>query len=222
MKLSNVIDDKIRESLLSENERALRSLVNGRDFATIIPMHTSNMRIIIDDDSMQDDIRRVIVPKLAIYVDNRGVKDGLIDRDHVGYKIAYNKAAFPIAHVFDESGWLCLGNIFVPNRIPVHSPQQPLETLMLHNDRNKSHGHPQLSTDKSTRTTILQLLKTEFGENTEFPFDVMQKDWVGHDTLWRIGNYLLENRDKDRAYQLMEPIFKIIFAKNEQPSNQRK
>lgn len=215
MKLSNVIDDKIRESLLSENERALRSLVNGRDFATIIPMHTSNMRIIVDDNSMQDDIRRVIVPKLAIYVDNRGVKDGLIDRDHVGYKIAYNKAAFPIAHVFDESGWLCLGNIFVPNRIPVHSPQQPLETLMLHNDRNKSHGHPQLSTDKSTRTTILQLLKTEFGENTEFPFDVMQKDWVGHDTLWRIGNYLLENRDKDRAYQLMEPIFKIIFAKNE-------
>ena len=169
------------------------------------------MRIIVSEKPKNTAIRRVIIPATAIYIDKTGMQNGLISRDHVGYKVAYNKSAFPLAHVFDDTGWLCLGNIFVPSQIPVHSPQQPLETLFLHNDRNLNHGHPHIDLSNKNRKDIEKILWAVYDKRATFPFNIYDQNWVAHDTLWRIGNYLLETQTKQDAYEIMESIFKIVF-----------
>lgn len=82
----------------------------------------------------------------------------------------------------------------------------PLETIFLHNDRNKSHGNPAINFDNSQKKLIDTWLKTE-----KLPYDV-DHDWVSKDTLWKIGRDLLEKyKEKEEAFYIAETLFKLVF-----------
>lgn len=216
MKLNNVIDPAIRRTLESENEKALRKIMHHRDLSTIIPMHTANMSIYSFNTDEQ--IQKTIIPELAIYIDKNGIRDKQISRSSITYRIAYNNAPIPLSHVYNDSGSLCLGNIFVPALIPLHSPQLPLETLFLHNDRNMNHGNPKLPISYDLERKIKKTLDEMMQEYNGKPFPLEFEDsinWVKYDILWQIGAEMLKAFPKDKAFENMDIIFKMIFPPTE-------
>lgn len=224
MKVTTKIDPNILRTMESENKKALRQILHNRDLSTIIPIHTANMSIYKpeNDDRNLPKIRPTIIPPLAIYIDTKGIKNGKLSRASITYRIAYNNNPIPLSHVYNNSGSLCLGSIFVPAFVPVHSPQLPLETLFLHNDRNVNHGQPKL------KLTQKQLLEIKLVLNSmmipdknyiknKFPIDVTQSDWIATDMLWQIGAEMLELFPKHKALYNMNIIFQLVF-----PSEKKK
>ena len=219
MKISTELDKNIQNALASEHLRALNKVIKNKDFATVIPMHTAKMKITnptIGETSIKD----VIIPELAIYTDKSSItEDKKINRGVIDYRIANNGEPFPLAHVYRSSGHLCLGNIFVPNLISIYNPQQPLETLFLHNDRNENHGRPVIKVSVAMRKAIFQLLQSEIPSFTneknenKLPFDIETPNWVQFDTLWNISAWLLERTSKQSAFTIMEEIFLILYPK---------
>ena len=208
MKISDTLEQRLKNTLESENERALRRMMRDKQ-SILIPMHTANMRMLdTDEHGSETSIRRTVIPEVLITINPTAVKDGMISRHGLHYTIAQNKQAFPIAHVYSGGGSLCLGGIFVPAFIPKYSPQQPLETLFLHNDRHVSHGNPQLPVSDEQRQAIVEIVYTL---NKVFPIDVHHNDWVKKDTLWRIGEYMLNHYPKEQAFKIMNDIFIILF-----------
>lgn len=208
MKISDTLEQRLKNTLETENERALRRMMRDKQ-SILIPMHTANMRMLdTDEHGSETSIRRTIIPEVLITVNPTAVKDGMISRHGLHYTIAQNKQAFPIAHVYSGGGSLCLGGIFVPAFIPKYSPQQPLETLFLHNDRHVSHGNPQLPVSDEQRQAIVEIVYTL---NKVFPIDVHHNEWVKKDTLWRIGEYMLNHYPKEQAFKIMNDIFIILF-----------
>ena len=208
MKISDTLEQRLKNTLESENERALRRMMRDKQ-SILIPMHTANMRMLdTDEHGSETSIRRTVIPEVLITINPTAVQDGMISRHGLYYTLAQNKQAFPIAHVYSGGGSLCLGGIFVPAFIPKYSPQQPLETLFLHNDRHVSHGNPQLPVSDEQRQAIVEIVYTL---NKVFPIDVHHNDWVKKDTLWRIGEYMLNHYTKEQAFKIMNDIFIILF-----------
>lgn len=208
MKISDTLEQRLKNTLESENERALRRMMRDKQ-SILIPMHTANMRMLdTDERGSETSIRRTVIPEVLITINPTAVQDGMISRHGLYYTLAQNKQAFPIAHVYSGGGSLCLGGIFVPAFIPKYSPQQPLETLFLHNDRHVSHGNPQLPVSDEQRQAIVEIVYTL---NKVFPIDVHHNEWVKKDTLWRIGEYMLNHYPKEQAFKIMNDIFIILF-----------
>lgn len=208
MKISDTLEQRLKNTLESENERALRRMMRDKQ-SILIPMHTANMRMLdTDEHGSETSIRRTVIPEVLITINPTAVKDGMISRHGLYYTLAQNKQAFPIAHVYSGGGSLCLGGIFVPAFIPKYSPQQPLETLLLHNDRHVSHGNPQLPVSEEQRRAIIEIV---YSLNKVFPIDVHHDEWVKKDTLWRIGEYMLNHYTKEQAFKIMNDIFIILF-----------
>lgn len=208
MKISDTLEQRLKNTLESENERALRRMMRDKQ-SILIPMHTANMRMLDSDEhGSETSIRRTVIPEVLITINPTAVQDGMISRHGLYYTLAQNKQAFPIAHVYSGGGSLCLGGIFVPAFIPKYSPQQPLETLFLHNDRHVSHGNPQLPVSDKQRQAIVEIVYTL---NKVFPIDVHHDEWVKKDTLWRIGEYMLNHYTKEQAFKIMNDIFIILF-----------
>lgn len=220
MKLTNIIDPAIKRTMESENEKALRKMMHNRELSTIIPMHTANMNIYADGNEPQ--IRPTIIPELAIYIDKSRIKNGQLSRNSITYRIAYNNAPIPLSHVYNDSGSLCLGNIFVPAFVPLHSPQLPLETLFLHNDRNMAHGNPKLPISRELEhriKTTLDRMTLEYNGRS-FPLEFKESvNWVKYDILWQIGAEMLKLFPKEKAFENMNVIFKMIFPPTEAYKN---
>lgn len=208
MKISDTLEQRLKNTLESENERALRRMMRDKQ-SILIPMHTANMRMLdTDEPGSETSIRRTVIPEVLITINPTAVQDDMISRHGLYYTLAQNKQAFPIAHVYSGGGSLCLGGIFVPAFIPKYSPQQPLETLFLHNDRHVSHGNPQLPVSDEQRRAIIEIV---YSLNKVFPIDVHHDEWVKKDTLWRIGEYMLNHYTKEQAFKIMNDIFIILF-----------
>lgn len=208
MKISDTLEQRLKNTLVSENERALRRMMRDKQ-SILIPIHTANMRMIdTDERNSGTSIRRTVIPEVLISINPAAIRDGMISRQGMHYTLAQNKQAFPIAHVYSGGGSLCLGNIFVPAFVPTYSPQQPLETLFLHNDRNVNHGNPQLPVSEEQRQAIVEIV---YSLDKVFPIDVHHNAWVKRDTLWRIGEYMLNHYPKEQAFKIMNDIFIILF-----------
>ena len=202
MKRINKLPNEIKNKILTEHQKALSKMLDEK-VAVVLPIHTANMNII---ENGVETIRKTIIPPLAVYVGDF-VVGGKVKSREIKYNILYNKKPLPIAHIYRASGHLCLGSIFVPQFIPAHSPQQPLETLLLHNDRNTSHGNPQLPISEEQRNDLEEIRKTYLPDH-KIDFEA---NWVLNDTLWLMGSYLLETHDKETAFKIMDDVFKIVF-----------
>lgn len=212
MKISDTLEPKLKHALETENERALRRMRRDRHNITI-PMHTVNMRMLQSEDvKAGDSIRHTIIPDIIISIDPQTIRPEGITKYGINYILAQNKQAFPLAHVYRGGGSLCLGGIFVPSFVPKHSPQQPLETLFLHNDRHVAHGRPEILVPVEKRQQIIEIV---YKLNQQFPIDVHHNDWVRRDTLWRIGEYMLDNYSREQAFNIMKDIFNILFEPND-------
>lgn len=215
MKIDNDIRSKIALHIETEHQKALKDIMHNRQEAFYIPIHTAKMKM-KQYGTGDDVIVPTIIPPMHIYYDPSLIstsKDGTayINKGGIGYRIAYGGEPIPLAHVYNSSGYLCLGNIFVPSQIPLHCPMQPLETLFLHNDRVLSHGNPKLPLTPKQKREVHDILTTEF-PRTHLPFNVQTSNWLRTDMLWVIGAYLLDNLSVVDAYKIMDAIFKIVFS----------
>lgn len=220
MKISKAIDKAVMNALESEHEKALNQLLyHNKEFSNILPMHTANMNIMINESTGECAIRPVIIPEIAIYIDAMGIRDDAdkrykgISRDKIEYHIVSNNASFPLSHVYSHSGYLCLGNIFVPPYVPLHSPQQPLETLFLHNDRNYHHGGPELMVTQSMVSDIKMILLYSLPKSSykKIPIELIPGNWVINDKIWHLSAWILTSLPKDMAFNLMQKIYNIVF-----------
>lgn len=209
------LPEEVKQSIQSEAERAFELLVDSSSIqSVVIPIHTSNMRVLEDKE---DKIEKVIVPSMRVIIPDEAIYDSHLLTRSLKYVLddpfkQARRVSLPISHVF-RSGSLCLGTIFVPQLIPSYSPMQPIETLLLANDRNMSHGNPRLAPLKQNRIAILDLIGPYvYDEQTQM--DVMRTgNWATNDLLWRITNRLLENADdKDQAFSLANRLFALAFA----------
>ena len=216
MRLTHELSKEVLESFIyqSEHEKALNQMINGRALSSVLPIHTAPMRM-LDKESASytgDKIRQTVIPAMNIYISKRNAKNGTISRNDIEYRITHGNVPFPLAHVYGSSGHLCLGSIFVPNTIPEHSPQQPLETLFLHNDRHVGHGNPRIPMTSAQYKEINNLL-SDYGLKHHKIKD--GTNLVTNDTLWVMGANLIDECGKTRAMSIMAQVFKLVFNKQE-------
>lgn len=211
MKLETELNSGFKSALKSISQKALDDVIESKQYAARLPIHTSNMQVETEQDS---EIIPVIIPPINIYIDPAGYMDDKIAQRYIAYRVAYNNKSFPISHVFSDSGYLCLGTIFVPELIDYHSPQQPLETLFLANDRNYDHGHPNIPMTKYRMRKVQKLLNVKFIKLPDKLIKLMSQNynWAKHDILWRITNEILKQEtDKRVAFTISDELFRIIF-----------
>ena len=123
------------------------------------PIRVVKMRILMNDYS-NDEFRMVAIPPVDVYTTNKAfLKQGFLRKDALSYFVADTRKVFPYGHIYAESGYICLGTIFVPSAIPERSAAMPLETLFLHNDRNLSHGNSHLYIDQTEADDIKKIIK---------------------------------------------------------------
>lgn len=210
MKKTKEATPELLEAIKSVHERALSAMLHDKSIAQIIPIHTAMMKVLLPDGNT--DTIQTIIPEMAIYVKTKS--QTTVARDAIEYRITYNNVPFPLAHVYGSSGYLCLGSVYVPPVVPIHSPQLPLETLFLYNDRVLSHGNPSIPLTNTQKQEISAYMKQVFPKFSNFDVDLTVANWVANDTLWRLGNYVLTNTETvDDAYNIMENVFKLIFTK---------
>ena len=181
------------------HQKALADLSTRSKATYTVGIHTARMKI-------RGEIKRTIIPPMSIYI-SKITECGVVSSD-IDYRITYNGQTFPLGHVYGNSGYLCLGNIPVPKFVSEYDLMSPLETLFLYNDRNQNHGEPKLNIDSDKHLKILNWC-VRHGVNI-----ISEKhDYIAHDTVWDIGHQLLEQYTTEKAYELADELFKIIFTK---------
>ena len=200
------IPENIKDQFKTAHQKALMAVLRGKKDSIIIPAHVVKMRIKMGDTEQVTD---TIIPDIAVYIsDDAG---DIIYRDNIVYRVALNNTPFPMAHVYSSSGYLCLGSIFVPSQLPREAIMTPLETLFLHNDRIM-HGNPQLPVTKEQRQELEEAVLYYF---PQCPTD-FNENFLREDTVWKLGNYVLENAEnREIAVEIMQHFFRIIFTRED-------
>lgn len=212
MKIETEIPIVVRKRIMTEHERVMARIAKMKKNSAIVPIRTCRMNILQPDGS--EKLQKTIVPATIISTSELMAYDGKLPIGSLTYKIANNGQSFPLGHIFNSSGALCLGTIFVPSMIDEHSLQQPLETLFLYNDRNLEHGSPVLTITANKLDKIREYFKDNLGEM--LPSWVPRtgnigQEWLRNDTLWAIGAYVYEKYELHDAYKHMGELFNIIF-----------
>lgn len=181
------------------------------DLYCTLPIRLSKMRIQRGDRS---DLEETFVPATMIYIKPKGFLDeNYIDRDALTYAIANTRKPFPYGHVYAGSGHICLGNIFVPSKVPRYSPQQPLETLFLHNDRNVHHGESSLTIGAEALEKIDDILKRNGVGLEKETREAVKKgiNLVATDGLWLLGADVYRKMSFQEGKRIMTKIYEILF-----------
>lgn len=162
----------------------------------------------------RSDLEETFVPATTIYIKPKGFLDeNHINRDALTYAITNTRKPFPYGHVYAGSGHICLGNIFVPSKVPRYSPQQPLETLFLHNDRNVHHGGSNLTIGAEALGKIDDILKRNGIELEKETREAVKKgvNLVATDGLWLLGADVYRKRSFSEGKRIMTKIYEILF-----------
>lgn len=186
-------------------------LLEKYDQYCTLPIRLSKMRIQRGDHS---DLEETFVPATTIYIKPKGFLDeNHIDRDALTYAITNTRKPFPYGHVYAGSGHVCLGNIFVPSKVPRYSPQQPLETLFLHNDRNVSHGGASLMIGTEALEEIDDILKRNGIQLEKETREAVKKgiNLVATDGLWLLGADVYRKALFSEGKRIMTKIYGILF-----------
>lgn len=203
--------EQIKKTNLSRAALALQEMNNEK--LVTLPVRPVKMAI-LHLEMKKPVMDMTIIPATDIYVKKHSsFDDQYLDRNGLVYYVANTAYAFPLAHVFKDSGHICLGNIFVPSKVPIYSPQQPLETLFLHNDRNLSHGRASLVLSEKKISQIRLILRINgiqlsLETDTEFQAGC---ELLNYDTIWKLSSEVLKQKDIIPGVSLMTQIFKTIW-----------
>jgi hypothetical protein len=172
------------------------------------------MRILRPNQDLSS-IETVVAPPVHVYIAKDKVIDNtLLTTASIRYVLPYTGEPFPYGHIFKSSGYVCLGCIFVPSVVSIYNPQQPLETLFLHNDRNTGHGGAsitlteQIINDVRTYSPIM-IFGLPAMSNTHL---LVQQNILRNDALWILSADIVRQiPDILVATDIMEHIFRIVF-----------
>lgn len=199
------------DAIKDEHQRALDEIFSNTHSTYHMPMHIVAMRIMQPDKHVT--IERVIIPAVVIHLTGDAfIAKDTLDVNCIKYTLQGTHRPFPFGHIYQDSGHVCLGDIFVPSAISCHTPQQPLETLFLYNDRNVRHGDSRIIVSAAQIGQIKEMLRKE---DIQLPdnFDtVLQPEYnlVQNDAVWSLSAFVLQNAPT-KAFAIMQQIFDIIF-----------
>lgn len=217
MKRLDYVPQEVLDMIKTEHEKALDELFQDHRIYRL-PMRIANMRVLRDVGD-NDKIEPVILPPTLVSVPKKNfLPDGMMYSNDIRYIIENTTYPFPLAHIYKDSGYVCLGNIFVPSKISRFNPSQPLETLLLHNDRNLLHGGAYLSISKTAVQNIYGILtnaKIPITSNIKAHLNEYE-NLIQHDTLWVLSADVLAHATNIiEAYWLMTTIYTYIFPRQE-------
>lgn len=213
MKRLKAVPDEIVDLIKKEQESSLQKILKGYMRYCTLPIRPTLMRVRRDmEDTTQ--LEQVIIPSTEIHIR----EDAFLDKDHLNrdsitYLVTGTNHPFPFGHIYQGSGHVCLGNIFVPSKVSKYSPQQPLETLFLHNDRNLSHGNASLKLSADQVNEVENILS---GYGIERSIDVkvsfrQKKELLADDCIWLIGADVYRQRELEDALVIMHHIYGVVF-----------
>lgn len=211
---------------LEERKQQIENKVfNTLDIFCSVPIRAVKMKILLDDGS--EDFRTVIIPAVDVYTTDKAIlKKGFLKRDVLSFFISGTHRVFPYGHIYAESGYVCLGSIFVPSAVPEMSATMPLETLFLHNDRNLSHGNSHLRITQEQAAAIGTImddnqihLSQRFSMLAAKVIEKPGEDIIAHDEIWNLSARVAEQKSLPEALHIMSDVYGIIFQKKNKVEN---
>lgn len=214
MKKLDTIPKEVLEHIQSEHERALSKILTSDTAIAKLPARPVQMRILRPGQE-NSAIETVIAPPVNAYIQKSGIIDGtLLATREIRYVLPYTGKPFPYGHIFSSSGYVCLGSIFVPSTVSIYNPQQPLETLFLHNDRNTGHGGASITINKGIVEKVIESLdfyNMELSRDAERTL-VSGTNILKNDALWILSaDIVKQTSDKLLATDIMDRLFQIVF-----------
>lgn len=201
---------------------ARKSQVNKKVFDTLdiyctVPVRAVKMRILKEKNDGER-FATVIIPAVDVYTTDKAMlKEGYLKRDHLSYFISETRKVFPYGHIYADSGYVCLGSIFVPSAVPERSSTLPLETLFLHNDRNLSHGnsHLTISPEQSDKIhTIMEQNRINLEKRSDRVVSKPGADIIKYDEIWCLSACVAEQKPLPEALRIMSAVYDVVFEKD--------
>lgn len=203
-----------------ESRRQEAEVFNNLQLFCTLPVRAVKMKIL--QKNYEEDFRTVIIPAIDIYITEKAfLKTGFFKREALYFFISGTKATFPYGHVFEHSGAICLGDIFVPSAVPERSPAMPIETLFLHNDRNLNHGHSHLFIDEDQAAMIGEIIKESQVKLSNLGKEVIKKpglDIIASDEIWNLSADMAEQKPLPEALFIMTKVYNVIFRQEDEES----
>lgn len=204
----------IIEQVQDQHQRALRRMQNAHDKYAEVPARAVKMRIDRPSESEMT-LERVIVPGVSISAPTSAFLDE--EKLLVGpltFHLAGSPLAYPLAHIFQGSGTICLGNIPVPQQISRYSPLTPLDTLFLYNDHHTAHGGANLTVKKPVIDYVIDMLEKHdirITPDIKMTFK-SSTNLIANDALWILSAEVVkQSLTLDTAFAIMENIFYSLF-----------
>lgn len=189
-------------SRTAENTKNWAVKKNVYQFYTSVPAHPCNMKL-----KDFKDLQMVIIPAVDIMLLKRAVIDEeFFDRDGISYRISGTNRPFPFGHIYQGSGHLCLGSLFVPCKVHRLTPMFPLETLFVNNDRNVNHGNACLYLTSEQIMAIDELLPGDKTSGLKPKINLIETD-----DLWILSAYIYQTYPLKQAISLMKAVYTITF-----------
>lgn len=221
MKRYSEVPQSLLESILreqKERQRDSQTILQQYKHYCTLPVRPARMKLLRVKEG-REDMEQTIIPATSVYLGKKPFLDAdHLNRDAITYTVAGTKEPFPYGHIYQGSGHICLGSIFVPSKVSRFTPQQPLETLFLHNDRNLSHGGARLFLDQK-QVWQVQLLLRDARINLSVDADESLKaenNMLKTDGIWLIGADVYQQMELRNALRLMEKIYQVIFQQKGQ------
>lgn len=221
MKRYSEVPQSLLESILreqKERQRDSQTILQQYKHYCTLPVRPARMKLLRVKEG-REDMEQTIIPATSVYLGKKPFLDpDHLNRDAITYTVAGTKEPFPYGHIYQGSGHICLGSIFVPSKVSRFTPQQPLETLFLHNDRNLSHGGARLFLDQK-QVWQVQLLLRDARINLSVDADESLKaenNMLKTDGIWLIGADVYQQMELRNALRLMEKIYQVIFQQKGQ------
>lgn len=208
---------------MDNRKKAVESAFKQLNILCTFPVRAVRMKILRDMDE-EEIFHTVIIPAVDVYATERAIlKKGFLKRDALSYFVSGTHKAFPYGHVYTDSGYVCLGSIFVPSAVPEYSAAMPIETLFLHNDRNLSHGNSHLFIDREMAKDIESVMRLHHINPSFFARKVRDGvDIIRNDEIWNLSADVVEQKTLPEALSIMESIYSIIFREERKKEEEKR